>query len=1048
MKKRNELNWKPFHTMRKGMMWAVVLTGLLFCAAAQGVHAQTGGNFVVTGAVVDGSGEPLAGVNVVQKNAPGNGTVTNADGKYFLSVTRSGVTLTFSYIGFVSQDAAVSGNVLNVTMKEDLQALDEVVVVGYGTQRKSTLTGSVSAIKAEQITVAPVGNVTNALTGKLPGLITVQSSGMPGSDNASVNIRGFGSPLVIVDGVEALLTNIDPSQIETISILKDGAASIYGARAGNGVLLVTTKRGVTSKPTITLNTSYTMQGVTSMARTASSGQLAQLQREAHLNAGQPEESAPFTAEDVEKYFAGNDPAYPSSDWYDFVFRDWAPQQNHNVSIRGGNEKLKYLGFFGYQNQGTMVKKNAGNYSRYNVQSNIDAKITSRLSLSVDIFAAYEDSKFARRVPSGYYWQDLYSTRPWYPTTLPDPTKLAAGGIDMGSVAITSNMDIDGYNHKKVRDLHGRISLSYDVPYIEGLTAKAFVNYEDWQTYTKDFMRPFQWYTYNNEADVYTLAGTYRSAAEASERIDFRRQLTQQYSLNYDHTFNNTHHVTALAMIESLDYADNYFTAARREFLTPAIEQLFAGSAGTQTNNGSANEAGRASVIGRVNYDYMERYLLEAILRADASAKFPEDKRWGYFPGVSLGWVISREGFMRNLNAVEFLKLRASYGSSGNDNVGDFKYLTGFNISGLYQWGDRFVSGLNSTGMANPLLTWEKMSVYNGGVDFSALNRTIYGTVEAFYRTREGIPATRSTSLPSTFGATLPTENINSLNDRGFELSLGTAKNNNEFMYDISANISWSRTKWDHYEEPEYDDPDQKRINGHSGQWVDRVMGYVSDGLFTSQAEIDALPYDYAELGGGKASLRPGDVKYKDMNGDGVLDWKDQREVGSGILDNNYRDAVGKGTMPHWFYGLNGAFSWRNFDLTVMFQGAFGYHTAIGGYFTTTDTYYKLRWTETNNHRDVLIARPGGAASNSWRSDYNLRSAAYLRLKNASLGYSLPKPWSDKIGIERLRLYVASTNLFTLSTLSEYYIDPEAPSNNIGNYYPQQRTISFGLNLNF
>jgi TonB-linked SusC/RagA family outer membrane protein len=990
----------------------------------------------VSGKVLDADDVPVIGAGVTEKGTT-NGVVTDSDGNFSISVRNSNAVLQVSHIGYVTDNIPVGNRTqLNITLKEDLQDLDEVVVVGYGTQRKATLTGSVSAIKAEQLTISPVGNVTNALTGKLPGLISVQSSGMPGSDQASLNIRGFGGPLVIVDGVEASLTDLDANQIESISILKDGAASIYGARAGNGVLLVTTKRGLVQKPAFTFNTSYTMQSVTNIAKTVNSGQWTQLAREAHLNAGLPEATSPFTAEEVEKYFAGNDPAYPSSDWFDYVFREWAPQQNHNLSIRGGNEKLRYHGFFGYQKQGTMVQRNGGDYSRYNVQSNIDAEITSRLTLSVDMMAAYEIRNFAGRISSGYIWQDLYTTRPWNPTTFPDPTKLPFGGIDVGSVALISNMDIAGYSLTNDRDLRGTATLAYDVPFIDGLKAKAFVNFRDWQTHAKSFSKPYEFYNYNYANDEYTLAGAFRTKASGSDRITFNRQLTQQYSLNYDHTFNDAHHVTALAMLESIDYSQKWFSAARSEYLTPDIEYLFAGNADTQKANGSASEWGRASAIGRINYSYKDRYLLETIFRADASAKFPKETRWGYFPGVQLGWVISKEGFMQNVSVIEFLKLRASYGSSGYDGVGNFQYLAGFNPSGLYQFGDEFVTGMAPTGMANPLLTWEKMNVYNVGLDFAIPNRTLYGTAEVFYRTREGIPATRNITVPSTFGATLPTENINSLNDRGFEISLGTARRTNDFMYDVSVNVSWSRAKWDHYEEPEYEDYYQKLQNRRSGQWTDRQVGYVSDGVFTSQEEIDALDYEYTSdvVAGGNAALRPGDVKLNDLNNDGLIDWKDKQEIG-------------KGTTPHWFYGLTASAAYLGFDFTAMFQGASGYSTTIGGYFSNTDTYYKLRWTEENNNKDVLIARPGGRYGGGG-SDYVLRPATYLRLKNVALGYTLPKQWTLKAGIEKLRLYVSGTNLLTLSTLNKYYIDPEAPSGSVGYYYPQQRTISFGLNINF
>ena len=992
----------------------------------------------ITGTVSDAFGDPLPGVSVMLKGTT-QGTATDANGAYTLPVSDGNATLVFSYIGFVTQEQIVGNRRnINVTLSEDTRQIEEVVVVGYGVQRKSTLTGSVSSIKSDQLAVTPVGNVTNAFTGKLPGLITTQTCGLPGSDQAALNIRGFGAPLVIVDGIEASLTNLDPNQIENVSILKDGASSIYGARAGNGVILITTKRGITQKPTITLNTSYTMQGVTNMATTLNSGQWTELARETYLNSGQPEDTAPFTVDQIAKYYAGNDPDYPSTDWYHFVFRDWAPQQNHNVSVRGGSDKIKYMGYFGYQKQETMVKRNGGDYQRFNVLSNIDATITKNLTLTIDLMAAYENSKFTGRGlgnGEGIAWQDLYFTQPWYPTTLPDPSKNAfAGTPAVGSVALSTNMDVWGYDSNKPRDLRGTITLSYDVPFIKGLKAKAFVNYLDVQNMYKWFQKPYSFYTYNHATDTYTLAGSIWTAAQSKERINVSRRITQQYSLNYDRKF-NAHHLTALGLFESMDYAANYFEAGRRDFLTMDIEQLFAGSADSQTNNGSASESGRASFIGRINYSFKDKYLLETILRADATSKFIQNKRWGYFPSVSLGWVISQENFMQSIEALDFLKLRASFGSSGYDNVGDFKYITGYQISGLYQWGGNFVSGLGSTGLANPNLTWEVMKVYNGGLDFSILDRTVYGSLEAFYRTRTGIPGTRVNSYPSTFGAALPTENLNSQNNRGFELSLGTVNKHGDFSYDISANISWSRAKWDHYDEPEYDDPDQKRINQLSGQWTDRTFGYISDRLFGGMADISALPYNYAELGGGNEALRPGDIKYVDVNGDGVLDWKDLQEIG-------------KGNMPHWFYGLNGSFAYKGFDLITLFQGAFGYSASTINFYTNTDTYFKLRWTEAKNDPQALIPRPGGSSSNSWNSDYWTKSVFYLRLKNIAFGYTLPKQWVEKAGIEKLRLYISGINLCTLSTLRKYYIDPEAPSGSADRYYPQQRTISFGLNLEF
>src|SRR5690606_16058472 len=348
-------------------------------------------------------------------------------------------------------------------------------------------------------------------------------------------------------------------------------------------------------------------------------------------------------------------------------------------------------------------------------------------------------------------------------------------------------------------------------------------------------------------------------------------------------------------------------ASRTNLLTPLIDQLFMGSTTGMGNNGSASEMGRMSYVGRFNYSYDDRLLLETIFRADASAKFPSENRWGYFPSLSLGWVVSREKFMENQEVIDNLKIRTSYGQSGNDAVGNFQYLSGYSTRGSVLFDEGQLNGLYITGLPNPFLTWEKMSIYNSGVDFSLLGQKLYGSLDVFYRDRDGIPATRITSLPSTFGSSLPPENINRLSDRGFGFSLGTIKKSADFSYDISGNISWSRSKWTYYEEPVYVDPDQERISKRSGVWTDRVMGYVSDGLFISQAEIDALDFVYESLGG-NSTLQPGDIRYKDLNEDGVLNWKDQKEIG-------------QGSFPHWTYGFNTILQYKNLSLTTLFQGA-------------------------------------------------------------------------------------------------------------------------------
>jgi TonB-linked SusC/RagA family outer membrane protein len=519
--------------------------------------------------------------------------------------------------------------------------------------------------------------------------------------------------------------------------------------------------------------------------------------------------------------------------------------------------------------------------------------------------------------------------------------------------------------------------------------------------------------------------------------DQGRTITGQFSLNYDNTFGTDHHLTGLMLYEVIDYYNDRLKAARKNFLTYAIDQMFAGSAVGMTNDGSASEMGRESVIGRLNYSFRNKYLIETTLRADASAKFSSEKRWGYFPSVSLGWRMSEEIFLKGNGTIDDLKLRASYGSSGNDGVGNFQYLTGYSLGtrytgGTYLFGNTTAMGTVSTGLANPYLTWEKIKIYNLGLDFSICKRKLYGELDVFYRERSGIPTTRNTSLPSTFGSSLPSENINSLNNRGFELNLGTSGELGELKFDVSGNISWTRAKWEHYEEPSYVDADQKRIYANSGRWTDVQFGYVSDGLFSSQDEISNLGYDQDNQG--NKTLHIGDIKYKDVNNDKIVDWKDQQ-------------IIGKGTTPHWMVGLTANLNFRNFDMSMLLQGALGYYNNIntlGG--LASSVYYEKRWTPEKNNPKAFFTRLGGASSNSWTSDHFYQRADYLRLKTLSIGYNIPKSLLNKYHLGQVRIYTAGTNLLTLSKLGKYNIDPEAPSGNGGYYYPQQRTITLGINL--
>lgn len=994
----------------------------------------------VSGTITTPDGQPLSGISVMIKGTK-RGSVTDNAGNFRIQNVNETSVLVLTGAGYKAMEIPVGSRTeINATLEAEVRQLDDVVVVGYGKQKKINLTGAISSVKGAELTTAPLASTANTLAGRLPGLVSLQSSGQPGADAARLSIRGFGNALIIVDGVETEFNNIDPNQIESISILKDASAAIYGSRAGNGVILVTTKRGSTGKPTITLNSSYTGQGITAFPKMSSSGQITEMSREAWLNSGRPEAGAPYTAGQVRKFYEGTDPQYPNTDWYNILIRKWAPQQQHNLSVRGGSDKIKYYGFLGFLDQGAIWKSgNGGNYKRFNLQSNIDAKISDNLSLQLDLAATNEYRRFPWRSQEKVLWTDFWQTFPMYPATLPDPAKYSfAQGGGTGGAHLMTNSDIAGYDNTDNQNLRGTIALNYSVKAVRGLSAKAFVNYLQYYSYGKTFVKPLTFYTYDYASDTYTKAGSLYEKAFLTQSTGRSRILTGQFSLNYDRTFSADHHVTALALFETIDYANDGFSGGRKDFLTTSVDQLFMGTLESSTINGSASEMGRKSFVGRLNYAFRGKYLFESTLRADASAKFPQGKRWGYFPGISLGWRLTEEEFLRGLsNIFDNLKLRASYGQSGNDGVGNFQYLAGYVSGSPVMLGGSQQTGMVSTGLANPNLTWERIKIYNGGIDFSVFNRKLYGVLEAFYRERSGIPANKLTSLPSTFGANLPPENINSLNDRGFELQLGTAGNSGYFDWDVSGNISYSRAKWGHFEEPVYTDPEQERVFKKSGTWTDRDFGYLSDGLFTSKEEIDALTFD--QDGQGNVSLSPGDIRYKDVNEDGILDWKDQVEIG-------------KGTVPHWMFGLNANLKYKNFDLSALFQGAFGYYNNVNllqANGLAPAVYYELRWTEKNNSADAFIPRLGSTSpTNSLHSDHYYKKAGYMRLKTLSIGYNLPARWLSRINFSQVRVYAAGTNLYTLNPLRKYETDPEAPSNNSGYYYPQQLTVTVGLNVSF
>lgn len=997
----------------------------------------------INGRVVNSAGEPLPGVSIFVAGTS-TGTTSDGEGRFTLIYpdTESSIRLEFSSVGFQARTVVViRGEELYIVLEEMDTELSDVVVVGYGTQRKIDLTGAVASVKGDELVRSPVASTVNTLAGRLPGLVAKQTSGQPGFDQSRINIRNFGSALIIVDGAEQSFNNIDPNEIESISILKDASAAIYGSRAGNGVILVTTKRGASGKTSIKLNSTVTGQAYTNFTETVNAGQYATLIREAQMNSGVPEAQLKFSEDDIAKYFAGTDPQYPNTDWVDVIMRRWSPQQQHNVSISGGNEKARYYTFLGYLNQGGMFKGDNTGYDRYNVRSNMDVFFTRDLTMSLDLSAIKEKVRQSNRPASDvWFWMDFFDSKPTAPASFPDPTRVPHIGPGPYNAIINTHEDLGGYDKSLRSSLNGAFTLKYDVRAVQGLDVKLKVNYFQFTQDRKVWTKQNEIWDYDYASDTYSLYGR-SEPTTLNQSYNTNQVITGQFSLGYNRSFDR-HRVSALALYEVIDYSGKNFSAFRQNYISTALDQLFAGGTTDQRADGAPSGSGRESYVGRVNYSYDGKYLLQATLRYDGSPIFPKTGRRGVFPSISAGWRISEESFMKNsIPWISELKLRGGISQTGYDDVPAFQYLTGYQFSGYYVINGQEVPALNTTGLANPNITWETMTLSNIGLDFSFLNDRIYSQVDVFQRVREGMLGSKVSALPSTFGASLPSENINSQHSRGFEFVLGNRGRLGDFQYDISANISYARSKWRHYEEVEYTDPDDIRIHRRTGQWTDAQFGYRSEGLFTSQDEIDKLTYDMD--GTGNSTLRPGDIKIVDLNDDGKIDWRDYT-----IINN--------GGTPHLMYGLNMQLFYQGFDFSMLVQGAGNYTVQLQSGNINIDserTPYKViwneRWTPENNDRNAIIPRQKlSQTTNNWNSDYWNRNASFARLKNINLGYSFNSALLKSVSIDRLRLFVSGTNLFTINPLEKYGLDPESPDATRGWTYPIQKTVSIGLNVNF
>lgn len=1016
----------------------------LFKAAEKTTALANQQKKIITGTVVDPNGEAVIGANVLVKGTT-NGTITDMDGKFSLEVPE-GAMLLVSYIGYGDYETKVGNQSnLSITLKEDSQALDEVVVVGYGTQKKISAVGSISAVKAKDLVQAPVSNVSNALGGRLPGLISSQVSGEPGLDNASINIRGFGNALVIVDGVESSIGALSANEIADITILKDASAAIYGSRAGNGVILITTKRGNIGKPKIELNATFSWQQPTIYPKKLTAGEYTRFMYEKDVRANVDPSKYAYPLSEVQKWEEGLTPDYQSTDWWDFLMKKFAPFQQYNLSTTGGSEKIKYYISYNRSDQSGILKSNSYKYSTNNFRSNIDAQINKNFSILGDISAMISNINTPPREQE-WIWQDIANVLPTWHATLPDPTKIPYTGNVTSIVASTS--DKGGYKKKNYFQFSSKLMFTYKLPWIKGLEAKAMINYQRNTNETKYWMKGYDMWKYNWENDSYTKEGS-AWQTRLNEGWNSENKFTSNIGLYYEQKFNE-HSISAMLLNEIIQSSGKDINGGTDGFLGDNIDYLFAGSDSSDRISGGAWENGRVSYVSRINYNFKSKYIIEASMRYDGSAVFAPGKRWGFFPSLSTAWRISEEAFFDKLDFVSNLKLRLGVSKSGYDGIGNFQYITGYNTSASGVVDNKIISGIRESGLANPDITWEKLNLYNAGIDYGFLDEKIYGSLDLFYRYRYDILATPIATMPSTFGANLPQMNLNSVSNRGFELVLGHRNKINEFSYDLKANISFARERNEHIEEPSYSDPDEKRIKQKSGQWSDLIWGLETDGLFTSQEEIDNYPVilDSRE-GFGNSLVKPGQIKYVDQNGDNKIDWRDQVVIGrKASIQRIIPNDVTSGnqyvniTAPEFMYGFDFSARYKNIDISFLFQGGAGFSTWV---WANDYTVYHNSWTEENNDPNALfpVQGPEGAAVTGGVPDYNLVNVKYLRLKTLNIGYTIPEKYLQAL---KLKVFLSGYNLLTFSNLNKYQMDPEAPDG--GCYYPQQRVFTVGLNVSF
>jgi len=1023
----------------------LLILGLFFVCTVR-VMAQSA---TVKGTVTNSkSGKSLPGVNIKVKGTT-TGTTTNAKGKYSLSVPSPQDTLVFSYIGYKTKTVPINGrSTINVALKSTTLQGQQMVVVGYGKQSKAELTGAVSTVSGSKLQKAPTVNISNSLEGQMPGVIVNTRSGKPGASSSQIDIRGEGtlnnnSPLVVIDGAPSTMQVFDrlnPADIKNISVLKDAAAAIYGAEAANGVILVTTKQGKAGTPTVTYDGSFGYNQPTRIPSMVNGWQYMKYENEKDKYYGRSPE---YTQKQINALKNGtyNKRRYANTDWEHAVIKQFSPMTTHRLQISGGSKEVTYLLSGQYQYQDGIYHHSASYYHQGNIRANFTVHATKNLKISLKANEIIQNRHAPNQntLGGGGIWANVMAEYPFLPVYYPN------GGLS-GTAALVNPMAIaTGKNgtivHKRYTT-HGILSFKLNLPgitkglYLRG-QASDMVKHHD----SRNFHDRFNEYSYDPTTDSYVNTRSQEPPLSLNQRMDKMFYSDYNMKLGYKRNF-GPNNITAFVAYEQSSFKHNWFWASRTGFLSDKLVQLNFGSSKQLNNGGSANhytdqrlpngdyvvKGGLKDIFGRLTYNYKKKYLINFSLRHDGSFRFPPGHRWGTFPAVSVGWRISQEPFFKNnVGFISELKLKASWGRMGNDQIAPYQYLRTYHFGSGAIFGPNqshykgFVSGV----APNPNITWEVADKKNIGINVGFLNGLLSLNADYFFSKRNNILVHPNANVPSYTGISLPDENIGKVNNHGVDASFSLQNRSKAFNYKLSGNFTFARNKIVNMAEPKNVPAWQKQTGHPMNSW----LLYKANGIYKNQKQINNSPH--------LPGTQPGDIRYVDVNGDGQINANDMVRI--------YQSAT-----PEIQYGFTMAGGYKGLQLSVFWQGQakakqMVLPNAQNKQFVPPTWVYKNRWTPSHPNASLPHAFDRESSINNRPSTLWLKDAWFLRLKTVRLSYSFPVKLVNKFDLNKLQLYVTGQNLYVISKIKHY--DPELNSS-LGEYYPQIRIFKGGISLSF